>query len=120
MRYRYHMATWVGDPDPVSARRRTDPAHPPKPPGKKNKAKWCRGKPGIEHAWKVRIPTNTYGLFAGQACKMSVYYTGDGDLTRTWSTWLCGHRVVCTACGKVLRRATQSECFSGVLDLPGT
>ena len=110
------MAKWVGDGDPVSARRRTDPVHPPRPPAHKDKARWCRGKVGVEHVWRVMVPVNADGWFIGRACEKVVYYTGAGEMVREWSRWMCKHRVVCASCGKVRRRATQEECQSGLLD----
>lgn len=108
------MVTWWGkQSDPVSAQRRTDPVHPPKPPGKKDKARWCRGKVGVEHVWAVIVPPNTFGHPAMRECRAIEYYRMDGS---TWNTWLCKHRVVCQKCGRIKRRATQSECESGVLD----
>lgn len=107
------MVKWWNSGDPVSAQRRTDPAHPPKPPGKKDKARWCKGKVGVEHAWAVIIPVNTDSFYLRRECSMVTYGRVGG---KTWNTWLCKHRVVCTKCGRIKRRATQSECESGVLD----
>lgn len=108
------MAKWY-DPLPSPRdRRRTDPAHPPKPPGKKDKARWCRGKPGVEHVWKVLIPANVDGFFLVRDCQLVSYSTG----VREWSHWSCKHRIVCASCGRVKRRATREECESGMFD-PG-
>jgi hypothetical protein len=106
------MGKLWGEGPSVSDQRRTDPVHPPKPPGKKDKARWCRGKRGVEHVWRVTVPTNVDGFFAFRDCYLVSYRTG----LRQWSHWACKHRVVCTSCGKVKRRATRTECTSGVLD----
>jgi hypothetical protein len=112
------MAKWYDAQPSPRDQRRTDPVHPPKPPAKKDKTRWCRGKVGVDHVWKVMVPANTDGWFIGRPCSKSVYYTGSGDMVREWTRFLCKHRIVCASCGKVRRRATQAECESGVLDPP--
>lgn len=87
--------------------RRTDPVHPPKPPGKKDRAKWCRGKVGVEHVPVVAIPPNAWGDPTKRTCGPSSYFT----MYREWTRWSCRHVWMCTACGKHLpRRVTQEEC----------
>ncbi len=95
--------------------RRIDPVRPPKPRARKDRLHWCKGRVGIEHVWRVMVPSNVDGFFATRPCIARTYATGDG---RQWSTWLCKHRVVCVLCGKEKRRATRTECASGVVDPP--
>lgn len=109
----HDVVKWYNVGPPISALRRTDPVHPPKPPGRKDRARWCKGKVGREHDWVVTIPMNTDSFFLSRPCGYVSYTRIDGS---GWSTWLCKHRVVCSTCGRVRRRATQSECDTGVLD----
>lgn len=91
--------------DPVAPRdvRRTDPVHPPKPPGRKDRQKWCRGKVGIEHTPEVMIPVNFWGKGSPWAvCGYRDWYP---------HRWACYHQWVCTSCGKhISRKVTQQEC----------
>lgn len=107
------MAKWYNVGDPVSTQRRTDPVHPPKPPGKKDKARWCRGRVGVEHVWEITVPPSIDTFIAAQPCSERSYGLRRG---KPWTFWLCKHRVVCSECGKIKRRATRAECSSGVLD----
>jgi hypothetical protein len=83
-----------------------DDPHPSRrPPGRKDKRHWCRGKPGREHVPELAI--NQSGIYWGRQCgwKPSWNVTGqDYDVT-----WWCRHREVCANCGKILREAWDVE-----------
>ncbi len=100
------MSKFYASP-PISDLRRTDPVHPPKPPARKDRARWCKGKEGVDHDYAISIPTNTDGFFSNQPCRAATYGIPDG---RTWSVYLCKHRWVCTRCGRIKGRTTQDEC----------
>lgn len=114
MQYSRVMPKYDGSQMPARDQRRTDPSHPPKPPGRKDKKRWCKGKVGVEHQWAVMVPTNVFGWDVNRPCRPSSY--GIAGTDRVWNIYLCKHRIVCDGCGKALRRATQTECSSGVLD----
>lgn len=108
------MAKWIGDPLPARDERRIDPVHPPKPPARKNKARWCKGKEGVEHLWVVGIHPSTDGFRTSRDCRVETWRSTQTG--RVWRTFLCKHSVMCTSCGKIKRRASQNECATGVLD----
>jgi hypothetical protein len=90
----------------VRDQRRLDPEHPPKPPGRKNRKDWCRGKVGVRHEFEIIVPSNAMQW----PCREWVYTTGTGREHRHWS---CRHAWVCTHCGKHQnRRVTEDECKS--------
>ena len=95
---------WDGSPPPRDVRR-TDPEHPPKPPGRKDRAKWCRGKVGVEHDYVITIPANTWGW----ECREWTSCLPSGWKHRHYA---CYHRWVCTRCGKhhQNRTVTENEC----------
>lgn len=90
------------DPAPRDVRR-TDPVHPPKPPSRKNKKLWCRGKVGVEHTPEIVIPENFWG-------KGNPRFVCGPSSWRV-SGWSCFHQFVCSGCGKHLsRQVTRDEC----------
>jgi hypothetical protein len=60
---------------------------------KKNRRRWCRGKPGNDHA--PHVVFKPYGSFT---CKWVTIIRG------SWQPgyWTCYHREECQLCGKVL------------------
>lgn len=59
---------------------------------RKNRARWCRGKPGREHTPIVAVDEKFSSLFpAGYTCTP---VRGFG--------WGCRHHQVCSTCGKTL------------------
>jgi hypothetical protein len=97
-----NWSKWYGGESAPRDIRRTDPVHPPKPPGKKDRAKWCRGKVGVEHTPEVMIPVNSWSRSFGRTC---------GPISWDPTRWACYHSLVCTTCGKHLsHRVTVEEC----------
>jgi hypothetical protein len=75
----------------------------PKHHSRKDRRRWCRGKPGVEHGER-QLVLNSY---AG-------WWSRDGGLPCrvAWSgAWRCAHEEACSVCGKVLRRRLPTaEC----------
>ena len=82
--------------------RRDDPDAPFNQPrkqrGRKDRKRWCRGKPGREH---TPMLTHTGGP-CEPAARWRVQVFG--------SDWACHHVEVCEACGKRLRWLNDDEC----------
>jgi hypothetical protein len=67
----------------------------------KDRRRWCKGKPGVEHQLAVRLSAETRPLPGRPRC-----YRGEW-----WPEhWHCGHQRFCTVCGKVLQRGIEAEC----------
>lgn len=66
---------------------------------KKNTRRWCKGKPGREHA---PVFTGSKWSFR-RGCRPVV----PGDWMREKDGWHCSHQEVCANCGKILRESWQ-------------
>jgi hypothetical protein len=69
-----------------------------RPRGRKDRARWCRGKVGVEHIPEVTKPSG----WRAKTCaprpgwsKLIKFHDPRGD-------WWCWHRITCATCGKVL------------------
>jgi hypothetical protein len=68
---------------------------PAKPLPRKDRKRWCRGKPGREHQ-----PVIVFAPFVVRkvpSCEWEPSWTCEG------LTWRCHHREECAACGRILR-----------------
>lgn len=63
---------------------------------RKDRKRWCKGKPGVEHVPEVVIPPNAMR----PECREYGMRTRDGEPERWWA---CGHVLACANCGKVLK-----------------
>jgi hypothetical protein len=63
--------------------------------GRKDTRRWCKGKPGREHAAEIVLRP-----WYGRECGKPSWYP----------QWVCQHAEVCAACGKVLRHLRVDEC----------
>lgn len=71
---------------------------------KKDTKRWCKGKPGREHAPVVQLNRHTMTYQARHACGSDDQKWDNGDGTYGWLD--CNHVEVCSACGKNLGSAT--------------
>lgn len=101
---------WMSRREKMDRRDPLNPANQPRSrPGRKDRRRWCRGKPGVEHVttisiheWRDRSP-----------CGWWTYYTlhgSDHGLRIENTTWSCRHIEQCVACGKILRHLDDDEC----------
>ena len=67
--------------------------------GRKNTRRWCKGKPGREHA---PVFTGSKWNFR-RGCRP----VATGDWFGNKDGWHCSHQEVCANCGKILREAWQ-------------
>ncbi|MGH3966400.1 MAG: hypothetical protein ACRDRY_24670 [Pseudonocardiaceae bacterium] len=76
----------------------------PKHHNQRDRKRWCRGKPGVEHRPELRRSKSwdRYKQWHGAGCLWWPY----GRLG-----WVCGHEIGCAECGRILtRRLHGSEC----------
>lgn len=90
----------------ISRHDASDPAGSAPPRARKDRNRWCRGKPGIEHVpvivWR---PYNSDTFWECRPARDYEKQTTDG--------WVCQHRQECANCGHVLRpigMLTADEC----------
>lgn len=93
-------AAAAADPDPAK-----------RPPGRKDRRAWCKGKHGIEHAGAIILDARQAGWRSKNGCQWTPSW---GIRLQEYGThWLCEHREVCTRCGRILRESSQlavEEC----------
>lgn len=88
-----------------------DPQPPPRPPGKKDKRRWCKGKTGVEHTPGVVM--NHYGWVTSRFSSCAWVPMWEHRQRERVVGWRCCHHEVCTRCGKILRQTwemTAEEC----------
>lgn len=100
---------------------RADPDPSRRAPGKKDKRRWCRGKPGVEHRRAV-VLHSPYGhkcgwlntghwVDTGSPLPRGVPVPRRWKRSREWVVtgrrWMCLHELQCLACGKYLGPAPE-------------
>lgn len=97
---------WNERRDEARARGPETPAHRPR----KDRRRWCRGKPGVEHEPAVRL--GSYGVSLERAskpwvgCHWAISYCA-GRVPRL--RWSCLHQIGCRNCGKALEWVVEFE-----------
>jgi hypothetical protein len=70
---------------------------------RKDRKKWCLGKPGREHRIELMVPPNIPG-YIKQGCRWSCWEVGGVRF------YLCNHVWICVVCGKHLRDTQPEDC----------
>lgn len=68
---------------------------------RKDRKRWCRGKPGAEHVVEVRLTEWGPAQLWGRKCWRIPVRNG---------VWVCNHERVCVECGKILGTLRGREC----------
>lgn len=91
----------------ANANGRKDPLHPKyreKPsPSKKDRRRWCRGKPGVEHDPRLVLPS---GAGPGRPCRPAETWVAD----KQYLDWSCDHAMVCARCQRIMWRGLGADC----------
>ena len=86
---------------------------PPRHRSRRDRARWCGGKVGREHHYRVTTPRNQPG-WMGQ-CRGLFAWEVAARAARSWlrylPEWHCNHARVCSACGRVaFQRVAPESC----------
>jgi hypothetical protein len=75
---------------------------------RKDRKRWCRGKPGVEHTPEVVVAAAGWMRSAYvKKCHRPPWKTTSG---RPLMVWICNHQEVCTGCGRILRAGFGKDC----------
>lgn len=71
---------------------------------KKDKKRWCGGKPGREHRYRIATPKNLPSYFT--SCRGPRQWEVDliarrPSMASRYGSWRCMHERVCGTCGRV-------------------
>lgn len=105
---RHAQSKWEWGSEPSRSAQRAAAAAEPdrRTPGRKDRRRWCRGKPGAEHVPELTVVSSFTPRGQPGSCYWAPRYyarRGSPPLSEQPVSWSCVHRETCAACGKVLR-----------------
>jgi len=68
---------------------------------RKDRRRWCRGKPGVAHTIEIRPCDPKWG-YSVRVCGYPRYWRSP--------IWICVEQEFCTTCGKILRHSLDKDC----------
>lgn len=69
---------------------------------RKDRKRWCKGKPGREHDYQVQVRPNDWGMRRDDPCRETTW-----TVIPDW--WICKHAAICQNCGRQ-ESITKQQC----------
>lgn len=97
---------WGGRPSRAGEFREATQETPPAAPARKDRRRWCKGRPGVDHVPRIVVVADRLYVTACGWAPKEIWRSAE-------VTWKCRHREECAICGKVLRETRElrrEEC----------